>query len=197
MYRRDCLLAVGGFDPSLKSCEDYDVYLRIAKAFPIACASDAIAEYRQHDMQKSRDSTRVLGAALAILASRRRLDGPNNNWLYKDASRAWKRWYATRHADQLINSLRRGTLSNQLLMETIRMLELAPLALLNALRSISKAKRRLESLPINGGGMTKARASRLWLHRIQEVAEKMTPPQKRPRGPLKGSKPSGRRRSTP
>lgn len=147
MYRRDCLLAVGGFDPSLKSCEDYDVYLRIARAFPIACTSDAIAEYRQHDMQKSRDCTRVLGAALAILVKCRRLDDPKNNWLYKDASTAWKRWYATRHADRLIHSIRRGTLSNQLMIETIKMLPLAPLALLNALRSISKAKRRLGVSP--------------------------------------------------
>ena len=28
IYRRECLLEVGGFDPELKACEDFDVFLR-------------------------------------------------------------------------------------------------------------------------------------------------------------------------
>ena len=37
MYRRDILLALGGFDEGLSRCEDYDVYLRLAQS--IRCLS--------------------------------------------------------------------------------------------------------------------------------------------------------------
>jgi hypothetical protein len=32
LYRRDVLEAVGGFNPALGACEDYDLYLWIATA---------------------------------------------------------------------------------------------------------------------------------------------------------------------
>jgi hypothetical protein len=30
LYRRGAVVAVGGFDQSLRACEDYDLYLRLA-----------------------------------------------------------------------------------------------------------------------------------------------------------------------
>ena len=35
LYRRDCLMEVGGFNEALRRCEDYDLYLRIAQKYLI------------------------------------------------------------------------------------------------------------------------------------------------------------------
>ena len=35
MFRRTVFESVAGFDPSVNRCEDYDLYLRIARQFPI------------------------------------------------------------------------------------------------------------------------------------------------------------------
>jgi glycosyltransferase involved in cell wall biosynthesis len=71
MYRRSVLESVGGFDTSIEACEDYDLYLRIARNFPIHCHDKVVAEYRQHDSNMSRDSALMLKATLAILRSQR------------------------------------------------------------------------------------------------------------------------------
>src|SRR3954447_25237358 len=55
MYRRDRLEEIGGFDPSLRACEDYDVYLRLARSFPVACGPECIAEYHHHSSNMSHD----------------------------------------------------------------------------------------------------------------------------------------------
>src|SRR5918998_6058271 len=49
MYRRAVFESVGGFDTSLSACEDYELYLRIARRFLVCSHEKLIAEYRLHD----------------------------------------------------------------------------------------------------------------------------------------------------
>ena len=53
LFRRDCLLAVNGFDETLLRCEDYDLHLRIVQRYPIASHPTVIAEYRRHGQNMS------------------------------------------------------------------------------------------------------------------------------------------------
>ena len=53
LYRRDCLLAVKGFDESLRLLEDHDIYLRIAQRYPVASHPTIIAKYRKHGLNMS------------------------------------------------------------------------------------------------------------------------------------------------
>jgi hypothetical protein len=77
MYRRDSLLEVGGFDPSLPANEDYDLYLRLASVGRIASHPAIIAEYRYHDANMSRDAGLMLSSALHVLDKQRaRATGP-------------------------------------------------------------------------------------------------------------------------
>src|SRR5258707_9317884 len=46
LYRREVLLTLGGFDEDLRRCEDYDLYLRLARSHRIASHPEIIAEYR-------------------------------------------------------------------------------------------------------------------------------------------------------
>jgi len=76
LYRRSVFQAVGGFATSLKSAEDYDMYLRIARAFPVRTHGEIVAEYRFHSAGMSRDSARMLKFAIKVLrAQRRRVKG--------------------------------------------------------------------------------------------------------------------------
>ena len=67
LFRRDCLLAVNGFDETLRRCEDYDLYLRLARKYPIASYPTIVAEYRKHGQDMSNDYVGMLKEALLVL----------------------------------------------------------------------------------------------------------------------------------
>jgi glycosyltransferase involved in cell wall biosynthesis len=69
MYRRSVFDTVGPFDPALKCCEDYDVYLRIARRFPVAWHREIVAEYRIHGEGMSTHAARMLNTAMDVLAA--------------------------------------------------------------------------------------------------------------------------------
>jgi glycosyltransferase involved in cell wall biosynthesis len=67
LFRRDCLLAVNGFDETLRHCEDYDVYLRLAQRYPIASHPTLVAEHRMHGQAASNDYVKMLKGGLLVL----------------------------------------------------------------------------------------------------------------------------------
>jgi glycosyltransferase involved in cell wall biosynthesis len=72
MYRRTVFRGVGPFDRSLRSAEDYDIYLRIARRFPIRTHTGIVAEYRSHRFAMSRNSGRMLRFTIRVLRAQRR-----------------------------------------------------------------------------------------------------------------------------
>ncbi|MCU1324679.1 MAG: glycosyl transferase family 2 [Bryobacterales bacterium] len=66
MYRRAALLVLGGFDEELTACEDYDVYLRMARSYPIGCHGEIAALYRQHGTNMSARLGNMLAMALRV-----------------------------------------------------------------------------------------------------------------------------------
>jgi glycosyltransferase involved in cell wall biosynthesis len=95
MYRRQALLEAGGFDESLRRCEDYDVYLRMARRFPIAGYADRVAEYRLHGANMSADHTAMLHSALAVHARHQPAGDDPRAWAaWRAGRRGWRRNYA-------------------------------------------------------------------------------------------------------
>ena len=94
LYRRDVLLALGGFDEGLRRCEDYDLYLRLALRYSIASHPEIVAEYRRHDGNMSRDGNEMLRAVLAVHDRH-----PGQTRAHRKAWRAgqrnWRAWYKT------------------------------------------------------------------------------------------------------
>ncbi len=84
-YRRSVFETVGGFDTSLAACEDYDLYLRVARKYAIRCHHELVAEYRRHEDQMSRDPVLMLKSVKAVLDSQKRFI--KGNRLYEEASR--------------------------------------------------------------------------------------------------------------
>jgi glycosyltransferase involved in cell wall biosynthesis len=83
VFRRDCLLAVGGYDRTLELCEDYDLYLRLVRKHRVACHPGVVAEYRWHGQNTSGDAMKMLRAILKVLDRHEARIGPNT--LERDA----------------------------------------------------------------------------------------------------------------
>jgi hypothetical protein len=95
MYRRQALLEAGGFDETLRRCEDYDLYLRMARRFPIAGYADRVAEYRLHGANMSADHAAMLRSALAVHARYQpAADDARAQAAWHAGRRGWRRNYA-------------------------------------------------------------------------------------------------------
>lgn len=95
MYRRTALEAVGGFDDALPACEDYDLYLRLARRFPVCRHGKVVAEYRQHGANMSRNAALMLETALRVLRAQRPYVRTNAAYrrAYGSGIRFWQRYY--------------------------------------------------------------------------------------------------------
>ncbi len=98
MYQRITLQRMGGFHPALDACEDYDLYLRIARKMPIHSHEELVAEYRRHGSAISDDIDRMRRASLHVLAAH----GPaiRRNRRLREAinegRRFWRAYYPAR-----------------------------------------------------------------------------------------------------
>jgi glycosyltransferase involved in cell wall biosynthesis len=93
LYQR-WALAAEPFDPALRYCEDYDVYLRLARRFPVAHHAQPIAAYRLHDTNTSANTAAMLTAALAVLARQQpQLRGALEREGYAGGVANWQDYY--------------------------------------------------------------------------------------------------------
>jgi glycosyltransferase involved in cell wall biosynthesis len=110
MYRRDLLAALGGFDEQLRRCEDYDVYLRMAREHAVTGYPDLVAAYRLHGGNMSGNHRAMLRSALEVHArhapSSRVEDGAWEAW--SEGRRRWRRGYAEEMAAARYRSRQHG-----------------------------------------------------------------------------------------
>ncbi|HSJ68104.1 MAG TPA: glycosyltransferase [Anditalea sp.] len=66
MYRKD-VLNLYNFDESLKTCEDYDLYLKISRMHEVLHHDNLIAAYRLHSQNMSSNLSAMLEGALKVL----------------------------------------------------------------------------------------------------------------------------------
>ncbi|RJT32705.1 glycosyltransferase [Mesorhizobium waimense] len=117
LYRRRTLEAAGGFDRSLRACEDYDVYLRLSRANKVACTPECLADYRRHASNMSKSNPMMLRAALKVLRRQRNVAQTNPDWAaaYRQGVEKWKLYYTDMQLAQLGTALRsRSSLVGQL-----------------------------------------------------------------------------------
>jgi glycosyltransferase involved in cell wall biosynthesis len=85
-YRRGVFAEVGGFDSRVDAAADWDLYLRIARRFPVHHHGELVAEYRWHGANMSGDPALMLSSTVTVLRSQR--DHVKGNGQYEEA---WKR----------------------------------------------------------------------------------------------------------
>jgi glycosyltransferase involved in cell wall biosynthesis len=96
LYRRTLVAAAGGFNEALRACEDYELYLRLARQHRIQGHSTVVAEYRQHDTNMSRDYAFMLRSALAVLSlERNSIRERRHRRAARTGVRVWKEYYGT------------------------------------------------------------------------------------------------------
>lgn len=92
--RRHCLDAVGAFDPTLPvlGCEDWDLWLRLARRWPVAAVDAELTFYRRHGANT--DWAQVMASGLAVVDRHYALPGTGDAArLSHRAARARVRWY--------------------------------------------------------------------------------------------------------
>jgi hypothetical protein len=67
LYRRELFRQIGGFDPGVSASADYDLYLRTAARFPVRLHPHAVAEYRRHGANMTRDPELIMAAETTVL----------------------------------------------------------------------------------------------------------------------------------
>jgi glycosyltransferase involved in cell wall biosynthesis len=94
-FQRKVFDFVHGFDPALVAGEDYDLYLRVTKDFPVYSHSHVTAEYRQHRSNTSRDVTVMESAALAAHEAQWHFVKANSHYreAYDAGTRFWQNDY--------------------------------------------------------------------------------------------------------
>jgi glycosyltransferase involved in cell wall biosynthesis len=116
LYRRSALERAGGFDTALSPCADYDIYLRIARRFPITCHDTVVAEYRHHGTNMSLSAGPMLRAAM--LALRKHCKHVRGDERLREAYRrgvaSWQSWYGPRLLETIRCHLRERRWKNAL-----------------------------------------------------------------------------------
>lgn len=83
------------YDESLLACEDHDLYLKVAKNYPVFSHSEKIAAYRFHDHNMSHKINLMLPQALKILRKNRDdTYDPRARAFYLQGKKYYRRYYA-------------------------------------------------------------------------------------------------------
>ncbi len=104
MFRRAPLERHGTFDPALSGSADYELYLRLARFYPIHDHGQLVAHYRRHGANIRSNAARMLRETLTVLRGQRPyVDGdPDAMAAYREGWRNWQEFYGTR----LVNEIR-------------------------------------------------------------------------------------------
>ena len=137
MYRRSVFESVGGFDTSLRASEDYDLYLRIARKFPICCHDKVVAEYRRHGANMSADPALMLKTALAVLGSQREYvkGSKHHQQAYGAGLRHWRDYYGGQLARKVLAGVREQEW-RRVLRDALVLLRYHPAVLIRAYRRL-------------------------------------------------------------
>jgi glycosyltransferase involved in cell wall biosynthesis len=96
------------FDESLKSCEDYDLYLRISRKYPVIHHNMPVAAYIKHSSNMSSNFSLMLSTALNVLQRQENiLKTPEEKKAYKSGIRFWKKYYSRKLYEAILNAERK------------------------------------------------------------------------------------------
>jgi glycosyltransferase involved in cell wall biosynthesis len=82
------------FDTTLMACEDYDLYLKIARKYPVCSHEHKVAAYRMHDSNMSKDYVLMLDHVLKVCERQRKSLSQKEMGCYEAGIKTWKAYYA-------------------------------------------------------------------------------------------------------
>ncbi|MCC9138946.1 glycosyltransferase, partial [Pontibacter silvestris] len=91
------------YDTSLRSCEDYDLYLRVARKYPVYHHTEKIGAYRILSDSMSSNLPRMLATALKVLDHQKSsLHSEAEKEAYKAGKAFWTNYYCTQLHQNLV-----------------------------------------------------------------------------------------------
>ncbi len=157
LYRRDALAELGGCDPAFRACEDYELYLRMARHGRIVPGSEVIAEYRYHGANMSGDRAMMLKTVLRVLDAQDQHVASHPEW--ESARRlgreGWKQFYARGQLAAVQEALAGGGKRAHALSGLGRMMTLVPVTTMKAatMEILSRMKQRLRKGSVDLGDL--------------------------------------------
>ena len=103
LYDRQKILACGGFNETLRRCEDYDLYLRLSLKHPVASHPTLVADYRWHGANMSTDILGMLNSVLRVQGAFAELarQDPTRSCAFDEGREIWRAYYSERCLDQI------------------------------------------------------------------------------------------------
>jgi hypothetical protein len=102
MYRRSVFNEFL-FDTSLRACEDYDLYLRISRKYPVHHHTKKIAAYRIHNSNMSGNVRMMLSTVLSVLERQKpHLQNDFEKQAFKNGQEVWKHYYTNELYQKLV-----------------------------------------------------------------------------------------------
>lgn len=109
LYRRDELLAIGGFQPGADAAADYDLYLRLARGRCIARTAAIVCDYRSHGGNMSARPRRMLIDTLRVHARHREFAStPAWRQAWLAGREHWREFYGIQVVHDARQALRSG-----------------------------------------------------------------------------------------
>lgn len=102
MYRREIFNSFL-FDETLPACEDYDLYLRITKQYPIFSHNEKLAAYRIHAHNMSKNIRFMLKQVKIVLQKEKDFHNPEVNKNYREGIKNWTAYYTLEIYNRITN----------------------------------------------------------------------------------------------
>ena len=92
------------FDTTLRACEDYDLYLKISRRYPVLHHTEVIAFYRIHGSNMSGNTTLMLNSVLSVLNRQETdLKSAEERNALKRGRKIWKEYYTSKNKNTSYN----------------------------------------------------------------------------------------------
>jgi glycosyltransferase involved in cell wall biosynthesis len=103
MFRRSALELSGGFNSEVNAAADYELYLHLARHYPVHDHGEVVAHYRRHGRNMSGDPARMLRETLAVMRFQRPfLEGDDASLAaFEDGWRTWQEFYGNHLASEI------------------------------------------------------------------------------------------------
>jgi glycosyltransferase involved in cell wall biosynthesis len=89
LYRREVLESFGGFDPKLRATQDYDLYLKIARQFPIGHFRGLMVLYRRYENSMTSNAELMMIEIIEVMTRQQAHlgDDPRRHAAYREGLR--------------------------------------------------------------------------------------------------------------
>jgi glycosyltransferase involved in cell wall biosynthesis len=101
MFRRAAVVSAGAFARGFDAAADYDLYLRLARAWPLHDHAEIVAAYRRHGDNMSENATRMLIETERVMQRNRPRGEAVLEAAWSEGRRQWRDFYGTHLVEEI------------------------------------------------------------------------------------------------